>query len=110
MTSERDSSESITSAISSEAGAIDAQDSWSLWKKFSDSKFGDVETREGVYKFRSVKDGKPTVVHRVGGDDPDGILYLGETRNLRARLKTQRAAMRRCNPIDLVRIEEITKQ
>jgi hypothetical protein len=40
----------------------------------------------GVYQIRWAIDGKPQIIHRVNGDDESGILYIGESDNLKKRI------------------------
>lgn len=59
-----------------------------------------VPTNPGVYRIRILNiDGQPIPVRRLGGDDPDGILDIGETGkgsgNLQYRIQTfQQAALK----------------
>ena len=42
----------------------------------------------GVYQIRLVRqDASPQIIHRLGKDDPTGILYIGSATNLQRRLK-----------------------
>jgi hypothetical protein len=46
-----------------------------------------VPPSSGVYQIRWAINGKPKVIRRANGDDYSGLLYIGETKNLRARIK-----------------------
>lgn len=64
---------------------------WSKWRYFKDAKLNwkDMLSEEpGVYRIRSVdKIGKPVAISRLAGEDTKGILGIGESENLRRRLK-----------------------
>lgn len=61
----------------------------SNWKKLGDlakKKFIEVPSSIGVYILRWAKDGKPIPICRLGGQDVNGILYIGSG-NLKRRIK-----------------------
>lgn len=66
--------------------------SWSIWYSFEELKklnFKPIPRSSGVYQIRCVINGKPIVIPRVGGEDVNGILYIGKTESkmgLRGRI------------------------
>jgi hypothetical protein len=61
---------------------------WSRWGNWCD--VGAAKTaapsQPGVYIIRHAPDGKPQPICRAGGEDPDGIIYVGTSDNLHRRL------------------------
>ena len=48
----------------------------------------DLKDRPGVYRIRAfTKQGKPRCISRAGGVDREGILHIGEAKNLEARIQ-----------------------
>ena len=60
---------------------------WSKWSVLKTLDFGIIPSLSGVYQIRWAIDGKPQLIHRANGDDEFGLLYMGETKNLRLRVR-----------------------
>lgn len=59
-----------------------------VWKNLQDlasKKFPDVENKPGIYFIRWKKDGTTVTINRLGGSDGNGLLYVGESKDLRRR-------------------------
>ena len=72
---------------------------WRRWTNWIDLK-GAIESapkKPGIYVIRHAPRGSAKVIHRAGGDDPDGILYVGTTVDLMSRLKQFRRGCVRGN-------------
>lgn len=67
-------------------GALKPPD-WSGWYALKTLDFSIVPPSSGVYQIRWAIDGKPQIIHRANGDDDFGLLYIGETKNLKFRIK-----------------------
>jgi hypothetical protein len=61
---------------------------WSEWHILASLDFGIIPFSSGVYQLRWAITGRPQVIHRANGDDDSGLLYIGESTNLRVRIKT----------------------
>ena len=95
------------------------------WYKLEDlakERFSNVSKSPGVYFVRWSRGGKPVPIHRLGGCDNKGILYIGSSKkDLRRRIKefwkaiteknveqhTIFAALAFCDLSDLVRLSEL---
>jgi len=62
---------------------------WSDWFSFEcpDDITDIVPKRPGIYQVRHVKDKVAQPVQRFNGQDDQGLLYIGQTTNLRRRLR-----------------------
>lgn len=61
---------------------------WSKWSPFDDCKLKKIPEKEGIYQFRCVDEkGIPIVISRLKGKDPNGIIYIGSSKNLKTRIK-----------------------
>ncbi len=60
---------------------------WSEWYALKTLDFNIIPLESGVYKIRWAIRGKPQLIPRANGDDGSGLLYIGETKNLRLRIK-----------------------
>jgi hypothetical protein len=58
------------------------------WWRLETTLLEKVPPKPGVYIIRWIKDGKPTKIGRLKGIDPQGILYIGSTKNLKRRIST----------------------
>ncbi len=63
------------------------QSEWSEWLLFQTLNFKTVPPKPGVYELRWVIDGKPQIINRANGVDRSGLLYVGQSVNLRRRIK-----------------------
>jgi hypothetical protein len=62
--------------------------SWSGWSRFGMKELSNLPEREGIYQLRCVDGaGVPITIARLNNNDPDGIIYIGSSDNLRKRLK-----------------------
>jgi hypothetical protein len=62
--------------------------SWSKWLPFKLKELSNIPKKKGVYKFRCVdRKGAPIVIGRSKNKDPEGIIYIGSSVNLKRRLK-----------------------
>lgn len=61
---------------------------WSNWQFFKKTEWEDVPEKPGVYKIRCLDNiGKPVKIKRLVRIDKGGVLSIGESGNLRQRLK-----------------------
>jgi len=66
---------------------------WSKWYSFKELEklgFKPIPVSKGVYQIRCAVKGRPIVISRAGGNDEDGILYIGKTESkqgLRHRIR-----------------------
>jgi hypothetical protein len=60
---------------------------WYKLEYLAKEEFNDVPQSPGVYFVRWSKGGRPVPVHRLGGRDDKGILYVGSSKNLRDRIE-----------------------
>ena len=61
---------------------------WSKWSHFELRKLSNIPKKNGVYQFRCVdRERVPMVIGRLKNKDPEGIIYIGSSVNLRTRLK-----------------------
>jgi hypothetical protein len=61
--------------------------SWSNWFRFRAEELSTIPKKKGVYQFRCIDNkGVPMVIPRSKNKDPDGIIYIGSSVNLRTRL------------------------
>jgi excinuclease UvrABC nuclease subunit len=61
---------------------------WTKWRRFKDDELADIPSKSGVYQFRCVnKNGKPLLIQRLRKKDPEGIVYIGQSKNLHNRIK-----------------------
>jgi len=60
---------------------------WSKWSHFELRKLSNIPKKKGVYQFRCIGNkGVPMVIPRSKNKDPNGIIYIGSSVNLRTRL------------------------
>ena len=62
----------------------------SVWKNLQNlasNKFLGVENKPGVYFIRWIKKENPVIINRLGGSDSTGLLYIGESKDLRRRFQ-----------------------
>lgn len=62
---------------------------WSKWQAI-DSIYHNIDLldKKGLYEIRVVdKENKPLPIHRIGGIDSDGIIYIGKSIQLRQRIE-----------------------
>ena len=60
---------------------------WQNLQQLFSKKYPEIENEPGIYFLRWVKNGNPVVINRLGGADPKGLLYIGETKTLRRRFQ-----------------------
>ncbi|MBI5587486.1 MAG: hypothetical protein HY889_03860 [Deltaproteobacteria bacterium] len=62
---------------------------WSKWRSFKEkeSALNEIPEEPGIYQFRSVKKGIPIKIQRLKKNDEKGILSIGESGNLKKRIK-----------------------
>jgi hypothetical protein len=60
---------------------------WHNLQTLADNKFPDVEDKPGIYFIRLKKFDTPVTINRLGGADSKGLLYIGESKNLRKRFQ-----------------------
>jgi hypothetical protein len=56
-------------------------------QELASNKFPGVENKPGIYFIRWSKNDNPVIINRLGGSDGKGLLYLGESKNLRKRFQ-----------------------
>lgn len=66
---------------------INMEIGWYKLKDLAVNKFKDIPNVSGVYFVRWSKNGKPISIHRLGGVDHKGILYIGSAVKLRRRIR-----------------------
>jgi hypothetical protein len=57
------------------------------WYSLKTLDFSIIPSSSGVYQIRWAVGGKPQPIPRVNGDDEKGILYIGQSKNLRKRIE-----------------------
>lgn len=60
---------------------------WENLQKSASNKFPGIENKPGIYFIRWKKNEKPIIINRLGGADSNGLLYIGESKNLRRRFQ-----------------------
>ena len=60
---------------------------WQNLLTLADNKFPGVEDKPGIYFIRWKKYSDPVTINRLGGPDSNGLLYIGESKNLRKRFQ-----------------------
>jgi excinuclease UvrABC nuclease subunit len=61
---------------------------WPEWNSFRKESISQIPEEPGVYQLRSLgDDGNPQSISRLQGKDPEGIVYIGESSNLKKRIK-----------------------
>ena len=60
---------------------------WKNLQNFATNKFPGVKNKPGIYVVRWKKYGTPVTINRLGGSDSNGLLYIGESKNLRRRFQ-----------------------
>ncbi len=60
--------------------------SWTRWRFLHEKEWNKIPPMPGVYQFRSLKKGQPQRIGRVRGTDKEGIIYTGQSSNLRQRI------------------------
>jgi hypothetical protein len=60
---------------------------WKNLQKLASNNFPRVENKPGVYFLRWNKGEIPVVINRFGGSDSNGLLYVGESKDLRRRFQ-----------------------
>ena len=60
---------------------------WQNLQALAENKFSDVENKPGIYFIRWKKYDTPITINRLGGADSKGLLYIGESKNLRKRFQ-----------------------
>ena len=61
-----------------------------IWKNLQNlafMEFPKINRKPGIYFLRWVKNEKPVIVNRLTESDNNGLLYIGETKNLRRRFQ-----------------------
>lgn len=53
----------------------------------ADNRFPNVQNNPGIYFLRWKKYENPVTINRLGGSDSNGLLYIGESKDLRRRLQ-----------------------
>jgi predicted GIY-YIG superfamily endonuclease len=60
---------------------------WSGWFDLQTLNFEIIPPKPGVYEIRSAINGKPQPIDRANGIDKSGLLYIGQSHNLKRRIK-----------------------
>ncbi len=61
---------------------------WSEWKSFRKEALSQIPEKAGIYQLRSLRDdGNPQSISRLLGKDQEGIVYIGESSNLKKRIQ-----------------------
>lgn len=68
---------------------------WSKWRRFDEKSIVTIPRKPGVYQFRCLSDkGLPLAIPRLSKIDSKGIIYIGESGDLRKRLLDFRATLK----------------
>ena len=62
----------------------------SAWKNLQNiaaNKFPGIQNEPGIYFIRWTKNEKPVTLNRLGASDSNGLLYIGESKDLRRRFQ-----------------------
>ena len=60
---------------------------WRNLQELVSQDFPQIERKPGIYFLRWVKDGEPVIITRIAESDSNGLLYVGETKDLRRRFQ-----------------------
>jgi hypothetical protein len=60
---------------------------WKNLQNLASNKFLGVEKKPGIYFIRWAKNEEPVILNRLGGSDSNGLLYIGESVDLRKRFQ-----------------------
>ena len=60
---------------------------WQNLQTLADNQFPGVKDEPGIYFIRWKKYDTPVTINRLGGPDSNGLLYIGESKNLRKRFQ-----------------------
>jgi hypothetical protein len=60
---------------------------WKNLQNLASNKFPGIENKPGIYFIRWKKDESPVIINRLGGSDSNGLLYIGESKDLRERFQ-----------------------
>ena len=60
---------------------------WKNLKNLASKKFLGVENKPGIYVIRWKNNETPVTINRFGGSDSNGLLYIGESKDLRRRFQ-----------------------
>jgi hypothetical protein len=60
---------------------------WKNLQNLASKKFSRVESKPGVYFVRWTKNDNPIIINRLGGSDSNGLLFIGESKDLRKRFQ-----------------------
>ena len=60
---------------------------WKNLKTFASNKFPGIENKPGIYFIRWKNNKNPVTINRIGGSDSTGLLYIGESKDLRRRFQ-----------------------
>jgi hypothetical protein len=60
---------------------------WTKWEFFEEEGICGIPEKEGVYQFRCIdEDGHPKPIKRLLGNELEGIIYIGKSKNLQKRI------------------------
>ncbi len=60
---------------------------WKNLQRLASNKFPGIESKPGVYFIRWTRNENPVILNRLGGSDSNGLLYIGESKDLRRRFQ-----------------------
>ena len=60
---------------------------WENLQDLASNKFPGIENKPGIYFIRWKKYENPVTINRLGGPDSNGLLYVGESKDLRRRFQ-----------------------
>jgi hypothetical protein len=60
---------------------------WENLQNLASNNFHGVENKPGIYFIRWKKGENPVTINRLGGSDSNGLLYVGESKDLRRRFQ-----------------------
>ena len=60
---------------------------WKNLRELALKEFPLIDRKPGIYFIRWVRSGEPVTINRLTESDPNGLLYIGETKDLRRRFQ-----------------------
>ena len=73
---------------------------WNNLQKLASNSFPKVEREPGVFFLRWKKGENPVIINRFGGPDSTGLLYVGQSKNLRRRFQRIWKGIKQVNIVD----------
>lgn len=82
---------------------------WVNLQALASNKFLDVRKKPGIYFLKWTKFGIPVTLKRLGSSDRNGLLYIGESKDLQRRLKRLWKGIKKVDTADTKRVDTLRK-